>query len=105
MARRKEIIGHVGVDGGMLMLGDPCYTVPSDGPVQRETKGVWGDFLRKYIDYDAKEQYWHVGGSREGSMAVVVTTGYGDGVYPVEAEIGDDGRIRSVKVTFIKGRQ
>ena len=35
-------------------------------------------------------------------LGVVVSTGYGDGVYPVYAEFNDEGRIAAVTVEFIE---
>ncbi len=44
-----------------------------------------------------KDNYGELGNS----SAVVFSTGYGDGLYPVYAEINEDGRVAKIVVDFI----
>lgn len=101
-------IGKVAVDSGTLWLGDPCYVFHAQPPpadlgdswrtfaqrqLARESKSPTGQvaqFLR-----DVPEKGWN-------ALGVAVRTGYGDGVYDVEARLDPkDGRIAEVRVVFI----
>jgi hypothetical protein len=91
-------IGEIGVDAGLCWIGDPCYILHKEQPPQAIGKN-WDEFcdtldsnceFRQY-DYDLG----HPG------LGVVVSTGYGDGTYPVFAEFNDEGRIAKVWVEFI----
>ena len=93
-------IGTVGVDAGMLYLGDPCYVI--DRPLGRM---AWEDFLAAlYADGSIDAPHWTVQGRvseaspRTFPAGIVVTTG-GDGEFPVFAEI-EDGRVRRVIIDF-----
>lgn len=95
-------IGSFSVDSGQAMVGDPCYldnwenwenNEPFDKHVEKAGQygylGACGTTL--------KDGYGILG---TGS-AVVFTTGYGDGVYPVYAEFNDEGRIAKIVIDFI----
>lgn len=97
-----RIIGHVWVDSGQMMLGDPCYlsdwqgqTVAFDRPGEYSYAGACtattSNELAGIIGTDQR-------GSAEG-MAAVFSTGYGDGTYPVEVTYRD-GRVMSVTIVF-----
>jgi hypothetical protein len=93
-------IGTIGVDAGLCMIGDPCYVI--DRPLG---KGSWDAFLDARTPQDEDAAHWEL----ETSMAVergrkfpcglLVTTGDGDGEYPVYAKI-EDGRVRKVIIDF-----
>jgi hypothetical protein len=96
-------VGSFSVDSGQAMVGDPCYlddwepwasnsTEPFDKHVEKA--GQYG-YLGA-CGVTLKEGYGTLG---TGS-AVVFTTGYGDGVYPVYADINEDGRIVKVVIVF-----
>ncbi len=100
-ANQRECIGEIGVDAGLCWIGDPCYILHRAEPPKAIGKG-WDEFCDilheddqyptcKQLDYDLG----HPG------LGVVVSTGYGDGVYPVYAEFSEDGRIARVSVEFI----
>lgn len=97
----RRLIGEIGVDAGLCWIGDPCYILHREQPPKAIGK-CWEEFCDilhedgqyprcKQFDYDLG----HAG------LGVVVSTGYGDGVYPVYAEFSDDGRIARVWVEFI----
>tara|TARA_R100000687_G_scaffold78839_1_gene72529 strand:- start:47 stop:355 length:309 start_codon:yes stop_codon:yes gene_type:complete len=90
MSKRKlKLIGHMGVDAGMCWIGDPCYVLPDDA---RNNPGAnWDEFC------SAMRRTSH----KEFPEGVCVTTGYGDGNYPVYADIDKDGLIHSVMVEFV----
>lgn len=105
MKARKILIGTVGIDAGMLYLGDPCYIV--DKPLGQKP---WGEFLDDMYatSNDGEDARWWTVNSpfpnpAAGSFPAghVVTTGWGDGEYPVEITLAKDGRVASVTVTFL----
>lgn len=80
------LIGHVGVDAGVLTIGDPCYFdgISYDRDILPTILGegnVWN------IDYS-------------GGMIVFSTT-WGDGVYPVYAKFDNYGRGRPTEVKVV----
>ena len=100
------LVGHLGVDAGLMMLGDPCYIVPDDSTIRRRlaagTGELWYKFLDQYVpDSDAGPVY-HVEGDAGGALALVCRSGVGDGIYPVTARINQkDGTVYSLTITFI----
>lgn len=103
MRTKVTQIGTVGVDAGMLYLGDPCYVIDKE-----LGKMPWGEFLDKLYASDPRPNamHWTVSApfpnpaAGEFRAGIVVTTGYGDGEYPVFAEINEEGRVMSVTVNF-----
>jgi len=84
---KEKQIGICGVDSGTLLLGDPCYWM-SEKDYDKEV--VDSNFDRsRQVNYDLG----HAG------KGVVVSTGYGDGCYPVYAKI-KDGRVKEVRIKF-----
>jgi hypothetical protein len=101
MAKTRRVqIGTVGVDAGMLYLGDPCYVI--DAPLGRR---AWDQFLAEiagpegYLESHAIVEGETATGNRF-PAGVVFCSGAGDGEYPVYAEIGEDGLIARVTVDF-----
>lgn len=97
---------HVGVDAGMIYIGDPCYVVPEDGQVRWRLdrdgvtdRDVWGKFLSKYVT-DENRPIYPVEEGAAGSLGVVVNSGHGDGVYPVTIVVVK-GRVVAATITFI----
>lgn len=102
--RKRELVGHLDVDAGIMMLGDPCYTLPDDATSREEAKD-WSAFCSKLgNDYPTKTAPFEHAGA-----AFVVSTGFGDGTYPVFVEYYEDEyepgkidkRIKSVTVEFV----
>lgn len=94
-------IGEIGIDAGLCWIGDPCYILHADR-MPKAIGNSWEAFcnildedgqypVRKQFNYDLG----HAG------LGMVVSTGYGDGVYPVYAEFNDEGRIAKVTIEFI----
>ena len=99
MAAKKakwELIGEVGVDAGMLMIGDPCYFIGEKTPGeqafptwesfiegQREEGHEWQ--LRHQMDYRVKGMTGSTG------LGVVAGTAHGDGLFKVYALKNDRG--------------
>jgi len=81
-------IGKVSVDSGQIMIADPCYL-----------DSLSDDYYENVCA--ATEQgagnakmFTHFG------MAVVTRTAYGDGLYPVKAEMNDSGTILRLIIDF-----
>jgi uncharacterized protein (UPF0297 family) len=95
---KEERVGSVYVDAGIVMLGDPCYTLPDSASSRNDVAKNWGDFCNAL--YDTKTiapDVWEPFG--EGT-AIVVSSGYGDGEYPVYVTRNQEGRVMSLRVDF-----
>lgn len=89
----KVKIGEVGVDAGMLMVGDPCYFVGRDASINDHCK-TWNQ---------ACDEVFCAPGSagRDTPMDVyglglAISTTYGDGTYPVYLETSKSGKRRLI---------
>jgi hypothetical protein len=91
--------GNFGVDSGQAMVGDPCYL------------DNWDTNKNDSWELEGKEgQYSYQGASATTiasnygelgiASAVVFSTGYGDGVYPVYVQLNEDGRVAKVVIDF-----
>ena len=106
--KKTKIIGHVGVDSGQLLITDPCYIDAQWKPHEEVTipeyrsdklKGQYSyngccnatlsDDLGGQLNYDKG----HPG------IGVALSSGFGDGYYPVEATY-EDGIIRQITIKF-----
>ena len=74
MTETLEKIGNVFVDSGMLMVGDPCYSLHRDEPYDEFGKG-WDGF----VDLTMLDKDTSIGGG----LAIVFGTLHGDGTYGV----------------------
>lgn len=110
---QEVLIGHVAVDSGQLMLGDPCYLnkwkdneewekLPADenGLYPLSYNGACGATLS-----DNQCGQLKFDGGHEGA-AVAFSSGLGDGFYPVYATFIEDGiwgrRIAEVRVVMMQ---
>ena len=92
--------GSFAVDSGQAMVGDPCYL----NNWEPWTNGTEFDHEAKAGTYGylgacgvtLKEGYGQLGSAD----AVVFSTGYGDGLYPVYVQINEDGRVAKVVIDF-----
>ena len=82
-------IGTVDVDAGVIMIGDPCYSLPDDASRRSAVAKDWTLFC------EALEGASHSEPLGRGA-AIVLRTLHGDGEYPVLAELTDWGGIRRV---------
>lgn len=96
------LIGEFSVDSGQAMVGDPCYL--------EEWKN-WNSEKDNFEDHKNKVgEYGYLGacnatlgkgfGELGQNTAVVFSTGYGDGLYPVYANITEDGRVGMIVIDF-----
>ena len=96
-------VGSFTVDSGQVMIGDPCYL--DEWQDWNRDKESFDNHLTKAGEYGylgacgvtLKDNFGEVGNGR----AVVSTTGYGDGVYPVYAEVNEDGRVAKIIIDFV----
>jgi hypothetical protein len=98
---KRKYIGEIGVDAGLCWIGDPCYILHKEQP-PKAIGNSWEEFcdiLHEDGQYLTCKQFNYDLG--HAGLSVVVSTGYGDGTYPVYAEFSDDGRIAKVWVEFI----
>ena len=96
----KKHIGNIGVDAGLCWIGDPCYVLPEDSHERTDEAihdwDVFCDTMRDKMSHAFTYKRGHEG------LGVCVSTGYGDGLYPVVADIDKrSNRVKSVTITFI----
>ncbi|QYW07906.1 hypothetical protein SEA_REDBEAR_60 [Streptomyces phage RedBear] len=92
MSERVKL-GNVWVDSGTVFVGDPCYTITSDASHHVRTWSEWCDRSPFGRDpYDVNEPAGN-------GLGLSIPTLYGDGSYPVYAEI-KDGRVARVTIDF-----
>lgn len=94
-------IGEVGVDAGLLWLGDPCYIIHADPPAKEVGKD-WPEFCdnlwkKEKVSGSGVQFNYDLG---HAGLGVCVGTGYGDGTYPVYGEFNEEGRCMKVWVDF-----
>ena len=94
------LAGTIAIDSGQAMVGDPCYL---------DTFEHWADGT-PFNHAEKAGEYGYLGscgvtlkdgfGQLGESQAVVFSTGYGDGLYPVYVKLNDDGRVSKVVIDF-----
>ncbi len=95
MPKEWEQVGFCAVDAGCLLLIDPCYAWQSTEPERYEAE-VCDDWQ------DTKQLAFPAG---HAGMGVLISTGLGDGSYPVEVRYEDvEGfgrRVAEVRIRFL----
>lgn len=95
------LIGQFAVDSGQAIVGDPCYL--EDWKPWNSEEDNFEDHVNKVGEYSylgACNATLGKGFGQLGNQAVAFSTGYGDGLYPVYADINKDGRIAKVVIIF-----
>ena len=104
MKEETKLVGNIGIDAGLCWIGDPCYVLP-DGASERENVSNWDEFCGNLGEDNPTMMSFDFSLGHEG-LGVCVSTGYGDGVYPVYATISDDPewgkRIKKITIVFIE---
>jgi hypothetical protein len=92
--RGYRLIGSVGVDAGLVWVGDPCYILHTPLPTDMGTR--WEEFCDIYSGHPVTDQpEAPLPIVRRGrcfaqfEAGVCVNTADGDGDYPVFAKYGD----------------
>lgn len=88
----EQIVGCVGVDAGLIMIGDPCYHLHTSRP-KPEFGADWQEFC-SYLDLDKAAH--NIGDG----LAMVISNFGGDGVYDVFIRRDENGRIIEAGVKF-----
>lgn len=101
-SEKFETVGSITVDAGLVRVGDPCYSF--------KNQNKWLAWLTKHLEFgktnNRKDTYAVAHDSRSGNYgehaaAIVVTSGMGDGVYPVQVKrCSETGLIRELRVKF-----
>lgn len=105
MGKKKTFLaGHVGVDAGLIMIGDPGYVVEPSG---EDLDLSWDEFVERVFDKDetrrrpADGEIPDVATEPLGRLqGIVIPSGYGDGIYPVYVTLADDGTPESATIVF-----
>lgn len=108
MSITKTLIGQVAVDSGQIMIIDPCYIkedfsnefIPDgseSGAAQKESYEMNYDGCCNATLSD--KGFGPIGNKYVNELAIACGTLYGDGVYPVYAEM-KDGRVKSLTIDF-----
>lgn len=88
-------VGSVGVDAGCLLLADPSYVWQQDQPDRYEQEVCCDWTAYRVLRFEKGHE----------GLGVLVSTGLGDGFYPVEVRWEDAGgfgrRIAEVRVRFL----
>ena len=93
---RREQIGTVGVDAGLIWVGEPCYILHTESTPK--SIGVdWSDFCERLHDADTQEFPFDRG---HAGLGVVVGGFGGDGCYPVFVERNSTGLVTRIVVEF-----
>lgn len=94
----EKQIGQISVDAGLCWIGDPCYILHKNKKETPKSLGKnWSGFCDLLDTENNSWQFKHDGGFE--GLGVVVSTGYGDGVYPVYAE-EENGRVKEIRIKF-----
>ena len=101
----EKQVGNISVDAGLCWVGDPCYLIQKSNP-PKEIEN-WGNFVEAMLrstrsDSPVIKSFNHKRG-HEG-LGICVSTGIGDGLYPVFATVEDipgwGERVTSVRIDF-----
>ena len=84
---------EVYVDAGLIWIGDPCYIMGNDAS-NRVTD--WSDFCKELGGTSG------VSAPLGKGIGLAISTGYGDGRYPVDVAYNGEGRVTKVTITFIE---
>lgn len=94
-------VGVVGVDAGLIWVGDPCYILGNERP---ENVGKdWKGFLDKLKSFKSNHDngvYPFNYDLGHAGLGVCVDTAYGDGSYGVYVKYNEEGRVAGVMVDF-----
>ncbi len=83
MAKDYEVIGHVGVETGILLLADPCNIIRDDD---------WDDFIEE------SGKGLNENGLSEAFGGLMINTLNDNGLYPIEVIRNDQGRIIEIRI-------
>jgi hypothetical protein len=100
-------VGNIWVDAGVVWVGDPCYSITGDAEYAPKT---WHEFCNQTFDEKAKitdgvTAPLKQGEKYEPGLGLEISSGFGDGSYPVYVKYSDEGewgkRVSAVIVDFL----
>jgi hypothetical protein len=96
---RLGYVGSIGIDSGQAMVGDPCYLDEwqTNKGEEWNLEGKEGEY--SYQGASATTLVGNMGVLGNG-QAVVFSTGYGDGLYPVYVSLDENNRVSKVVIDF-----
>ena len=103
----EKQVGNISVDAGLCWVGDPCYLIQSSNPdgldnLPKEIEN-WPNFIQSLGTDDPVIKSFNHKRGHEG-LGVCVSSGIGDGLYPVFATVEDipgwGERVTSVRIDF-----
>ena len=98
MTSKRLLIGHIGVDSGQVIIGDPVYLIQGRG--ERGVPAI-GYLSRDEINLSNDEPYRAIPFQNKiTGLAVITSTFLGDGLYPVYADVDEYGQVKRVTVEF-----
>tara|TARA_B110001454_G_scaffold199909_1_gene205105 strand:+ start:663 stop:1202 length:540 start_codon:yes stop_codon:yes gene_type:complete len=102
VTQEVELVGHVSVDSGQVMIVDPCYVLdgeydeaPENDPKDHKV-ATYGHPCAVTLSDKRHGEFVAKGYA----TAVASSSGYGDGHYPVYAVKDDDGRVVEMTIYF-----
>jgi hypothetical protein len=105
MAKKKKLLGFFGVDSGQVMIGDPGYLNDwKENEIGDEGYGhySWAGACATTLTAERGGTLVNKIGAE---LAVVSSTGVGDGVYPVVAHLSDEAgwgeRVERLEIIFL----
>lgn len=98
-----EYAGIAAVDSGMILIADPCYWLDDDQP---GTRGKYRQICDELGDNRAVALKFEEGFTKNRpGKGVAVSSGHGDGLYPVYICRDERGIIKECKIVFLKGEK
>jgi hypothetical protein len=88
----ERLIGHVGVDSGIVVVGDPAYLVSGGSPKDPE----WQAVVQEMFD-ETNPRRIEGTSAVEVEATIMTTTPHGDDLYPVYAQV-EDGQVVSLRI-------
>lgn len=92
-------IGEIGVDAGIVWIGDPCYVFHNEDGLPSTLGEDWIEFCEKLGVVNQAYKSFNFELGHEG-LGVCITPTHGEGVYPVYARFNKEGRITQVFIDF-----
>lgn len=102
----RKVIGHVDVDSGTIMIIDPCYVLPdkrSHHDHQPTFPSPIGDETSVYLNATStcfQPPFEGGGGHGDWHNGFLTSTLWGDGSYPVIAELNLTGQVIRLTIDF-----
>lgn len=104
----RKLVGHCGVDSGLIFIGDPCYFKHCEAfcdpdkwtenkqifPVDKDGNNRQSNLPMQFYS-DEK-----VAGGHTFPMGILTNTNYGDGEYPVYVTFDKDGSPTKLEIKF-----